>query len=112
MPRIMHVITGLRPGGAEHVLLNVVSSLTNFEHIVISLTPLESNDLSERFQGKGVNVISLNMRLNRPWHLLRIRLLANLIRQYAPTIIQCWMYHGNIIGGLAGKLAIACNTIS
>jgi Glycosyltransferase Family 4 len=31
--------------------------------------------------------------------------LAQWLREEPPVVIQTWMYHANLIGGLAGKLA-------
>lgn len=111
MRRILHVITGLKPGGAEHVLLNLASSLYGYEHIIVSLTPIEPGDLSTRFNEKGITVLSLGMSLTKPWHILKVFTLAGLIKHYKPTVIQSWMYHANIMASLAGRLANMCPVI-
>jgi glycosyltransferase involved in cell wall biosynthesis len=99
MPRlkIAHVITGLRQGGAETVLLRLVTHLTDFEHHVISLT--DAGDLGPAFVEAGIPVIPLQLSALWPsihqlvWHLYRLK----------PDVVQTWMYHGDLLGCLAAR---------
>jgi glycosyltransferase involved in cell wall biosynthesis len=93
------------------VLLNLASNLHDDEHIIVSLTPIEPGDLSARFQEKNITVLSLGMSLVKPWHMLKVFTLARLIKRYKPTVIQSWMYHANIMAGLAGRLAKICPVV-
>ncbi len=104
MLKVMHVITTLGPAGAETMLSRIASGMdgTRFENEVVSLTGIL--DLAERMQGMGVGVRTLGMKTNAPNPLLVMRL-AQWIRESKPDVIHTWMYHANLVGALAARLA-------
>src|SRR5712691_665604 len=104
MIKVMHVITTLGPAGAETMLSRVASGMdgARFENEVVSLTGIL--DLAERMQGKGVRVRTLDMKTSVPNPLLVMRL-AQWIRESKPDVIHTWMYHANLVGALAARLA-------
>jgi glycosyltransferase involved in cell wall biosynthesis len=104
MIKVMHVITTLGPGGAETMLSRVVSGMdgTQFENEVVSLRGVL--DLAERIQAMGVRVRTLGMKRSVPNPLLVMRL-AQWIRESKPHVIHTWMYHSNLVGTLATRLA-------
>jgi glycosyltransferase involved in cell wall biosynthesis len=106
--RIVHVITGpLATGGAE-VMLHALIQASDPErtaHEVISLTDLGC--VADRIRELGVRTRALGMSRNRlripnPLKVLR---LASLIRELRPDVVQTWLYHADLIGGIAAKLA-------
>ncbi len=102
--RILHVITGLHVGGAEVTLLRLLSQFNRetFLGEVVSLTDV--GVVGERISALGLRVRALGMQpgLTVPAGLFR---LARWIRQDPPHVIQTWMYHADLVGGLAAKLA-------
>lgn len=104
MPKIMHVINTLGPAGAETMLCRIISAMTGsrFENEIISVTDIL--DLAEKMQAIGIRVRTLGMRKSVPNPLLVMRL-ANWIRLSRPDVIHTWMYHANLIGSLAARLA-------
>jgi len=102
--RVVHVITGLPRGGAEMMLYKLVSRIdsTRFESAVISLK--EEGPMAERIRALGTSVESLGMRgaLGDLGSIVRLR--QSLVR-HAPHVIQTWLYHADLLGGLAAKLA-------
>ncbi len=105
--RVLHIITGLGVGGAERMLVNLLERAERdprglFTSEVISLRA--AGPMAEPIQALGVPVRGLNMRPNLPNPLLVARL-AGWIRQSRPDVVQTWMYHANLIGGAAVKLA-------
>jgi glycosyltransferase involved in cell wall biosynthesis len=104
MIKIMHVITTLGPAGAETMLCRIASGMdsSRFENEIVSLTDIL--DLAERMQEIGVRVRTLGMRTSMPNPLLVMRL-AQWIRASKPDVIHTWMYHANLIGALAARLA-------
>jgi glycosyltransferase involved in cell wall biosynthesis len=104
MIKVMHVITTLGPAGAETMLSRVASGMdgTRFENEIVSLTDIL--DLAERMQGMGVRVRTLGMKASVPNPLLVLRL-AQWIRESKPDVIHTWMYHANLVGALAARLA-------
>ncbi|HXJ07213.1 MAG TPA: glycosyltransferase [Candidatus Acidoferrum sp.] len=104
MIKVMHIITTLGPAGAENMLCRIASGMdgARFENEIISLTDIL--DLAERMQGIGVRVRTLGMKSNVPNPLLVLRL-AQWIRETKPDVIHTWMYHANLVGSLAARLA-------
>ncbi len=100
---IVHVISGLGQGGAETVLYRLVTSPgQNNRHTVVSMT--DEGVFGPRLRAAGVTVQTLNMSSGRLsvsglWRLYR------LMRTAAPDVVQTWMYHADLIGGLAARLA-------
>jgi glycosyltransferase involved in cell wall biosynthesis len=101
---IVCLTTCLGVGGAEMMLYKLLSRIdrTRFLPQVISLRELLP--LSDKFHTLGIPVRSLGMHPGRPnpVHLLR---LARWLRQDRPNVISTWMYHADLLGGLAAKLA-------
>lgn len=104
MLKIMHVITTLGPAGAETTLCRIASKMdrSRFKNEIVSLTGIL--DLAEKMKGEGVQVRSLRMKKSAPNPLLVMRL-ARWIRASRPDVIHTWMYHANLVGGLAARLA-------
>ncbi len=100
----MHIITTLGPAGAEIMLSNIISGMdrTRFENEVVSLTGIL--DLAEKMREIGAGVRTLNMKTSAPNPLLVMRL-AQWIRESKPDVIHTWMYHANLVGALAARLA-------
>ena len=100
----MHVITAFGPAGAETMLSRVASGMdgSRFENEVVSLTGIL--DLAEGLRAVGVRVRTLNMKKRVPNPLL-VMLLAKWIRKSKPDVIHTWMYHANLVGTLAARLA-------
>jgi glycosyltransferase involved in cell wall biosynthesis len=101
----MHIITDVDVGGAQMMLKRLIEAHqghTNFQHSVISLKDL--GKVGQQIQAKGVEVRAMEMRspLDIPralWQLVR------LIRASRPEIVQTWLYHADLIGGLAARFA-------
>lgn len=101
--RVTHVITGLGAGGAETALYRLVSATRgDLLHSVISLT--DGGHFGPRLLADGVPVSCLSMRPGVPNPLALVRLTRQL-RAQRPDIIQSWMYHANLVAGLAAGAA-------
>jgi len=101
--RLMHVITGLRRGGAEMMLykLLLATDRSRFSSSVVSLT--DEGNVGGMIRALGVPVTALGMspRFPNPAVVLR---LATLLRGGGIQAVQCWMYHADLVGGLAAWL--------
>lgn len=109
--RIVNVIVGLDVGGAEMMLKRLVESQlpdSNYRHTVVSLTTL--GKVGRQLQGLGVDVHALNISrgLSAP---LAVWRLSRLFRRLRPDIVQTWMYHADLVGGIASRLAGCRNVI-
>lgn len=84
-----------------HKLLSV-STPAESDVQVISLTDI--GPVGERIRELGVSVRALGMRRGRPGTggLVRLR---RWLRRSEPDLVQTWMYHADLLGGLAAKLA-------
>jgi glycosyltransferase involved in cell wall biosynthesis len=104
MTKVMHVITTLGPAGAETMLCRIARAMdrSRFENEVVSLTDIL--DLAERMEGIGVRVRTLDMKKSVP-NPVPVMRLAQWIRESKPDVIHTWMYHANLVGALAARLA-------
>ncbi len=99
---ILHVTTGLNDGGAEAVLSRLCTARTEERHKVISLTDL--GKYGADLQNADVEVVSLNMPRGQFVMSAFVRLIR-IMRTDQPDVVQTWMYHGSLIGGIAAKIA-------
>jgi glycosyltransferase involved in cell wall biosynthesis len=100
MIRIMHVITGLTTGGAEMMLLRLLSANNgDWEPAVVSL--MDEGTIGPRIAALGIPVYSLGMGRGRP-NPVRALSIVSLTRRFRPHVIVGWMYHGNLMASLAG----------
>ena len=102
--KVLHVITGLDAGGAETMLLKLLDRIDRrvFDNAVLSLSGLGL--LGPRIAALGVKVEALGLSPSLP-NPLALFGLARRIRAAQPDIVHCWMYHGNLLGGIAARLA-------
>lgn len=102
MIRIVFITSGLGVGGAEIVLLNLLRELDRhrFEPSVVSLTGY--GPVSDRIAALGIPVHHVDFR-RRP--VQAFIALTRLLRRTKPTLVQTWMYHGDLIGSLAARAA-------
>lgn len=92
--RVAHVITGLNTGGAEMMLLKLVSASTSeATHRVFSLG--STGTMGRRFEELGVHVEALGLRPGR-LSISGAYRLCQAMRRFGPDIVQGWMYHANL----------------
>ena len=100
MIKVMHVITALRRGGAEHNLKRLVANLdpSRFACTVAELRP--GGGLHEDIKAIGTRVSSAG--ITSPVQLLPgLMRLRSLIAAEQPDIVQTWLYHADVLGSLA-----------
>ena len=73
-----------------------------FDSEVISLT--DAGPVADKIRMLGVPVHALGMKRGKPSPVALIKL-SLLLRQTKPDLVQTWLYHSDLIGGLAAKLA-------
>lgn len=95
----MHVITGLSTGGAETMLLKLLSAASgDMEHVVVSLGG--EGTIGPRIAALGVPVHCLGLQRNAP-NPFRALSILTLAQRIGPQLIQGWMYHGNLMASMA-----------
>lgn len=97
--KIVHIITSLGDGGAEHTLFKICKYDTKNEHIVISLR--DPGKYTAPLRKMGISVYFLNMTF---YSFFKFFILIKLLRFLKPDIVQTWLVHADFIGGIAAKL--------
>ncbi|MCK7546993.1 glycosyltransferase family 4 protein [Marinobacter koreensis] len=100
--KVVHIITGLNDGGAEGVLARLCLHSEQVQHVVISL--MDEGKYGPLLGRSGVTVHCLGMNPGKPG-IVRLFRLVRLIRAEQPDLVQTWMYHADLLGGIAAKLA-------
>jgi glycosyltransferase involved in cell wall biosynthesis len=101
--RITFVSSGLDTGGAEIMLLKLLQRLgVEFSPQVVSLTTM--GEIGPRIADLGIPVIALGLRRGVPDPRAFLRL-SRCLRQFRPDVVQTWMYHADLLGGVAARMA-------
>ena len=104
--RIVHIITGLGDGGAEHTLFKICKYDNINKHIVISLKgPGKYFSLLNK---SGIKVYCLNIKF---FSMHKIFSLIKLLHVLKPDVVQTWLVHADFLGGIAARLAGIKNII-
>ncbi len=100
---VSHIITGLDTGGAEMMLYKLLSTLdrASCAGTVVSLTDIGPVGRKIEALGVPVRALRLGRRLPNPFGVLR---LARWLRAERPALVQTWLYHADLVGGIAGAL--------
>lgn len=97
---VAHIITGLEDGGAEAVLYRLCLADKKNMHVVISLQGQAK--YGSLLNKAGITVHCLDMPRGK-LTLSGIWKLARVLRQLHPNVVQTWMYHADLIGGLVAR---------
>ncbi|MFE8073382.1 glycosyltransferase [Marinobacteraceae bacterium S3BR75-40.1] len=100
--KVVHVITGLNDGGAEGVLARLCLHSKQAQHVVVSL--MDAGKYGPLLAEAGVAVHCLGMKSGIPSAFKFIKLIR-LIKSEDPDVVQTWMYHADLLGGIAARLA-------
>lgn len=101
--KICHIITSLEQGGVESWMFRLIESTSStVEHHVISLKDV--GVYGGRIRALGFKVHELNMGRGSVSKLLGFIRMILILKHNMPNCIQCWMYHANLLGGIAGYI--------
>jgi len=101
---VLHVITGLDRGGAQSVMFRLASRSKAWKSVVVSLTDRGVYGPQLEAQGIPVHVLGMprgKLSIKGLWSLYRA------IRNVRPDVVQTWMYHADLVGGLTARLTSA-----
>lgn len=101
--KVAMVINSLEVGGAEislENLCNAISKDVTLQIITLSGVGLIGTRMRER--GYLIHECELNKSLSSFKNFFKLILL---LRRFKPDVVHTWMYHSNLLGGIAAKLA-------
>lgn len=101
--KLTHIITSLSAGGAQVLLYELIKSsdLDRYHVEVICLG--RKGSMAQKIEALGLPVHYLNV--NKFFLVISFYRLYRHLKQTKPDIVQTWLYHANLLGGLAAKLA-------
>jgi glycosyltransferase involved in cell wall biosynthesis len=104
-PRIavLHVTGSAAVGGAETALLKLLATTPQREFRCAVIVLGADGQIGDEIRRLGIPIVALQLRRDRPhpraaWQLLRQ------MRLHGPHVVQTWMYHADLAGGLAARL--------
>lgn len=101
---LVFLITDLDYGGAETQLVNLVTRLKvrGWDVRVVSMLPPQA--FTDELKQTGIPLATLNMRrgVADPRAVFR---LVKMLREWKPWILTSFMFHANLLGRIAGRLA-------
>ncbi len=102
--KIVHIITGLDKGGAEKALFKILKSMCNsysFEIICLGKQGYYSKEINDL----NIPIYYLNLKYKPFSFFFGLIKTYKLLKEINPDIVQTWMYHADLIGGIASKIS-------
>ena len=98
--KIIHIVTGLGDGGAEHTLFKICKYDIKNKHIVISFK--RYGKYFSLLNKLGIKVYCLNASF---FSIHKFFFLIKLLQSLKPDIVQTWLVHADFVGSIAARLA-------
>lgn len=101
--KVLHIITSLGDGGAEGVLYRLIKNTKkNFHHEIITLT--DDIKYEKYFKRMKIKIIRISFpRGSVRWN--KLLSLYKILKKKRGYIIQTWLYHADLLGGLLGRFS-------
>lgn len=99
---VMHVISNLYDGGAEGALYRLCLHSPNFKHVVVCM--MDEGKYGPMLEAAGVRLHCLRMPQGKPTWRGVVRF-WKLLRSLRPDVVQTWMYHADLMGGVLARLS-------
>ena len=101
--KIVHLVTSLEVGGAQHNMLLGLPNLdrSRYKHILISI--MDRMQMKQQFQEVGIEVHTLG--LSKRTDITAALRLRSLLKTIRPDILHTYLIHGNVLGRIVGRLA-------
>jgi glycosyltransferase involved in cell wall biosynthesis len=101
---VAHVITDLDCGGAETMLYKIVTATRahGLTHSIASL--IGGGVFASMLTSDGIPVTSMGMHPGKP-DLRAVPRLIRWLRREQPDVVQSWMYHADLLAGMAALAA-------
>lgn len=92
MMKVLHIITSLESGGAQSFLRRIILSDNENFHYILCFR--NEKKIFEEFKNIAVNVKCIGI--------LDLFGIYRFIKESSPDVLQTWLYHSDLIGGLYG----------
>jgi glycosyltransferase involved in cell wall biosynthesis len=97
---IIHIINSLDQGGTENVLYQLLKK--SVDEYTVELIVLQGKGyFSDKINALNIHIHYLH--LNKKNIFKSLNLMRKIINHQKPDIIQTWLYHSDLLGGLIGK---------
>ncbi|HYW44124.1 MAG TPA: glycosyltransferase [Bryobacteraceae bacterium] len=105
MITICHIITTLEIGGAQMMLCKLLEATDRqqFSHFVVCLG--DEEPMAPRIRALGFPVHCLGLPRSSLAGGMGLVALVRLLRQKQPSVVQTWMHHADLLGGIAARAA-------
>ena len=97
----LHLITDVSTGGAQIVLHQLLKATRSSNACVLSMAVPGS--MAPMFEQLGVSIRFLDIEVGRPPAIADILKLRRMTKDINPSLVQGWMYHGNIAAFVAAR---------
>ncbi|HVL39649.1 MAG TPA: glycosyltransferase [Fimbriimonadaceae bacterium] len=98
--KVLHIITGLEVGGAETMLFKLLGKCEEMGTMSEVLSLKDAGPIGARILTMGVPVHTLDLGSPAVGGFAACR---RVIRSVRPDVVHTWMYHANLLGGLAAR---------
>jgi len=100
--KILHLITSLEVGGAQHGLLLGLPRFDSdrYEHVICSL--MDRMQMAAQFRQAGI--VGHSLGLSRKTDLTVALRLRSLLKQLRPDVLHTYLLHSNVLGRIVGRL--------
>ncbi|NQU70453.1 MAG: glycosyltransferase [Rhodospirillales bacterium] len=104
MLNLLHLITDLDVGGTETFLSRLVDRMdrARFRNVAVALNG--DGIIADRIRRSGIEVLSLGMARGGT-DVRAVMRLVRILRRERPHLIHSWLYHADMLGLVAGKIA-------
>jgi glycosyltransferase involved in cell wall biosynthesis len=103
--RVLHLITRLPIGGAERLLVDIVSRLDRSRYDSVVCCIQEKGELAVDLEASGVPVSCLHRMQSKGFDIRVIADLVRLLRRDRIGLVHSHLYHANLYGRIAALLA-------
>ena len=100
--KVLHIINELNQGGTETALYRLLCAMSNSEITFFVVVLNKPGYYASLIENLGIAIHYLNIKKTNP--IKAFFQLTTLIKQIQPDIVQTWLYHSDLIGGISAKL--------
>jgi glycosyltransferase involved in cell wall biosynthesis len=101
--KLLIITTSLGIGGAEKILFELTEKLSSDSFRIEIISFISNGYYKNKLSNIGVTVHELNLTFN-PLTWFNVTRIIRIIYLFKPDVVQTWLYHADLIGGICAKL--------